>query len=71
MASGHQKSSVHLEKVSMMTRTCETSGKGPMKSMLMVSNGLYVEEAKWWSWMGMRTALIFWQQGQCRMKLRT
>ena len=46
VVSGHQKSSVHLEKVSMMTRMCESSGKGPMKSMLMVSNGLYVDEAK-------------------------
>ena len=64
-------SSVHRENESTMTSTCVPSGKGPMKSMLRTSNSISLAVVNLCTLIGMRTALIFWQHGQYRMKRRT
>ena len=63
--SAHQNSSVHRVKAQMMTRTCEESGKGPMKSIFSTWKGLYAEVAYLCTRIGTRAAFIFWQHAHC------
>ena len=51
----------------MMTRTCEESRKGPMKSMFSTWKGLYAEVTYLCTCIGTRVAFIFWQHAHCCM----
>ena len=49
----------------MMTRMCDESGKGPIKSMFNTWNGLYAEVTYLCTRIGTRVAFIFWQHVHC------
>ena len=51
--------STHLENVSIMTSTYPLSGKGPMKSMLRVSIGRYVDVVNFSTLIGVLICDIF------------